>query len=45
MEFVLKLANFSTIGVHVLLVAIPRVVDLIDDHNRVAIYQKSLDAE
>jgi hypothetical protein len=36
-EFVLKLANFQAVGVHVLLVAIPRLVDLVDDHCRVVI--------
>jgi hypothetical protein len=31
-EFVLELADFQAVGVHVLLVAIPRIVDLVDDH-------------
>jgi hypothetical protein len=31
-EFVLELADFQAVGIHVLLVAIPRLVDLIDDH-------------
>jgi hypothetical protein len=31
-ELVLDLANFQAIGVCVLLVAIPRLVDLVDDH-------------
>jgi hypothetical protein len=31
-EFVLKLAYFQTIGVHVLLVAVPTLIDLVDDH-------------
>jgi hypothetical protein len=31
-ELVLELADFQTIGVHVLLVAIPRLVDLVDVH-------------
>jgi dihydroorotase-like cyclic amidohydrolase len=32
MELVLELADFQTVDVHVLLVAIPRLVDLVDDH-------------
>jgi hypothetical protein len=36
-EFVPKLANFQSVGVHVLLVTIPRLVDLVDDHCGVAI--------
>jgi hypothetical protein len=36
-ELVLELADFQTIGVHVLLVAILRLVDLVDDHYGVAI--------
>jgi hypothetical protein len=31
-EFVLKLADFQAVGIHVLLVAIPRLVNLVDDH-------------
>jgi hypothetical protein len=30
-EFVLELANFHTISIHVLLVVIQRLVDLVDD--------------
>jgi hypothetical protein len=29
-ELVLELADFQTVGVHILLVAIPRLVDLVD---------------
>jgi hypothetical protein len=36
-ELVFELADFSAVGVHVLLVAVPRLVDLIDDHCRVAV--------
>jgi hypothetical protein len=36
-EFVLELEDFYTVGVHVLLVAVPRLVDLVDDHCRVAV--------
>jgi hypothetical protein len=36
-ELVLKLADFQTLGVHVLLVAVPRLVDLVDDHCGVAV--------
>jgi hypothetical protein len=31
-ELVLELADFQTVGIHVLLVAIPRLVDLVDGH-------------
>jgi hypothetical protein len=31
-ELVLELADFQAVGVHVLLVAVPRLVDLVDDH-------------
>jgi hypothetical protein len=31
-ELVLELTDFEAVGVHVLLVAIPRLVDLVDDH-------------
>jgi hypothetical protein len=31
-EFILELANFQIASVHVLLVAIPRIVNLVDDH-------------
>ena len=36
-ELVLEFADFQTVGVHVLLVAIPRLVDLVDDHCGVTI--------
>jgi hypothetical protein len=36
-EFVLELADFWAVDVHVLLVAVPRFVDLVDDHCRVAV--------
>jgi hypothetical protein len=36
-EFVLKFANFQTVGIHVLLVAIPRLADLVDDHSGVIV--------
>jgi hypothetical protein len=36
-ELVLDLADFQTVGFHVLLVAIPRLVDLVDDHCEVTI--------
>jgi hypothetical protein len=36
-ELVLKLADFQTIGAHVLIIAIPRLVDLVDYHCEVAI--------
>jgi hypothetical protein len=35
-ELVLELANFQTVGVHVLLDVVPRLVDLIDDHYGIA---------
>jgi hypothetical protein len=31
-ELVLELADFQTVGIHILLVAIPRLDDLADDH-------------
>jgi hypothetical protein len=37
-EFVLELADFYAVGIHVLLVAIPRLVNLVDDHCGVAVY-------
>jgi hypothetical protein len=36
-ELVLELADLLIVGVHVLLVAIPRLVDLVDDHCEVAV--------
>jgi hypothetical protein len=36
-EFVLELADFYAVGIHVLLVVIPRLVDLVDDHCGVAV--------
>jgi hypothetical protein len=36
-ELVLELADFEAVGVHVLLVAVPGLVDLVDDHCGVAI--------
>jgi hypothetical protein len=36
-EFVFELADFQAVGVHVFLVAVPRLVDLVDDHCRVAV--------
>jgi hypothetical protein len=36
-EFFLELADFWAVGIHVLLVAIPRLVNLVDDHYGVAI--------
>jgi hypothetical protein len=38
-ELILELADFQAVGVHVLLVVIPRLVDLVDDHYRVAVDQ------
>jgi hypothetical protein len=38
-ELVLELADFQELGAHVLLVVIPRLVNLIDDHCGVAIDQ------
>jgi hypothetical protein len=34
---VLELLDFQTVGIHVLLVAVPRLVDLVDDHYGVAV--------
>jgi hypothetical protein len=36
-EFVLELADFYAVGVRVLLVAVPGLVDLVDDHCRVTV--------
>jgi Tfp pilus assembly pilus retraction ATPase PilT len=36
-ELVLELANFHAVGAHVLLVVIPRLVDLVYDHCGVAV--------
>jgi hypothetical protein len=36
-ELVLELADFQAVGVHVLLVAVPGLVDLVNDHCGVAI--------
>jgi hypothetical protein len=36
-EFVLELADFQAVSIHVLLIAVPRLVDLVDDHCRVAV--------
>jgi hypothetical protein len=36
-ELVLELADFYAVGVHVLLVAIPRLVNFVNDHCAVAI--------
>jgi hypothetical protein len=36
-ELVLELADFLAVGVHVLLVAVPGLVDLVDDHCGVAV--------
>jgi Tfp pilus assembly pilus retraction ATPase PilT len=38
-ELVLDLENFQAVGIHVFLVAIPRLVDLVDDHCGVAVDQ------
>jgi hypothetical protein len=38
-ELVLEFADFQVVGVHVLLVAIPRLGDLVDDHCEVAVDQ------
>jgi hypothetical protein len=38
-ELVLEFADFQAIGIHVLLVAIPRLVDLVDDHRGVTVDQ------
>ena len=44
-EFVLEFAYFETVRVHILLVAISRVIDLVDDHHGVAVDKESFDAE
>ena len=44
-EFVLELAYLQAVRVHVLLVAIPGVVDFVDDDHGVAVDHESLDAE
>ena len=44
-ELALKLAHFHAVCIHVLPVAIPGVVDLIDDHQGVAVDQETLDAK
>jgi hypothetical protein len=36
-ELVLEIADFEAVGVHVLLVAVLGLVDLVDDHCRVAV--------
>jgi hypothetical protein len=36
-EFLLELANFQAVGIHVLLVVVPRLVGLVDNHCGVAI--------
>jgi hypothetical protein len=36
-EFVLELLDFKVVGVHVLVVAVPRLADLVDDHCRVTV--------
>jgi hypothetical protein len=36
-ELVVELADFQTVGINVLLVAIPRLVDFVDDHCGVAV--------
>jgi hypothetical protein len=36
-ELALDLADFQAVGIHVLLVADPRLVDLVDDHYRVTV--------
>jgi UDP-N-acetylmuramoylalanine-D-glutamate ligase len=36
-EFVLELADFQAVSIHVLLIAVPRLVDLVEDHCRVAV--------
>jgi hypothetical protein len=38
-ELVLELVDIQAVGIHVLLVAIPRLVDLIYDHCGVAVDQ------
>jgi hypothetical protein len=36
-ELVLELVDFQAVGVHVLLVAVPRLVDLVHDHCGLAV--------
>jgi hypothetical protein len=36
-ELVPELADFQAVGIHILLIAIPRLVDLVDDHCGVAV--------
>jgi hypothetical protein len=36
-ELVLEFADLQAVGVHVLLVVIPRLVELVDDHRGVAV--------
>jgi hypothetical protein len=36
-ELILELADFQAVGVHVLLVAVPGLIDLVDDHCGVAV--------
>jgi hypothetical protein len=36
-KFILNLADFQTVGIHVLLIAVPRFVDLVEDHRRVVV--------
>jgi hypothetical protein len=36
-ELILELADFQAVGIHVLLVALPRLVELVDDHCGVVI--------
>jgi hypothetical protein len=38
-ELVLDLADFQTVGIHVLLFVLPRLVDLVDDHCGVIVDQ------
>jgi hypothetical protein len=38
-ELVLEPTDFKEVGIHVLIVAIPRLVDLVDDHCRVVVDQ------
>jgi hypothetical protein len=42
-EFAFQLAHFLHISIHCLLVAIPFLVDLLNNKKRVAIYKQSLD--
>jgi hypothetical protein len=44
-KLVLELADFWAVGVHVLLVAVPGLVDLVDDHCGVAVDESPLDAQ